>query len=83
MAKYNKPVVNNLNVNQELSPQYRRSIKIFDAETGLCSVEYYHHDLNEVCKRTRNQYFIDKKRVIIRDCEGYVEHIGGDRHAFS
>lgn len=76
--KCRKPVVNNQNVNQELSPQYRRSIKVYDAETDQCVVEYYHQDLNEVCKRTRNQYFIDKKRMIIRDCEGYVEYIGGE-----
>lgn len=61
-----------------LKVQKRRSIEVFDAETGLCTTEYYHQDLNEVCKRVRNQYFIDKKRVIIRDDEGYVEHIGGE-----
>ena len=63
-----------------LKIQKRRSIKVYDAETDQCVVEYYHQDLNEVCKRTRNQYFIDRKRMIIRDCEGYVEHIGVDTY---
>lgn len=70
------PVLNDLNVNQELAPKYRRSIKVYDKRSGNCIVEYYNLDLNEVCKRTRNQYFIDKVPVIIRDDNGYVEHIG-------
>lgn len=73
---YRAQKATNLNINQELAPQYRQSIKVYDTETGKCVVEYYNQDLNEVCKRTRNQYFIDRKCVTIRDCKGYVEQIG-------
>lgn len=62
-----------------LQPQMRERIAVYDAVTERRIADIYNQDLNSVVKRLHNQYFVDRKPVIVRDCEGYVEYIGGVR----
>lgn len=63
-----------------LDPRWVKRIDIYSVRCGLMIRSYYYQDLNEIIKRTHNQYFIDRVPVkLVSDC-GYVEYIGG-KHA--
>lgn len=60
-----------------LAPKMRDKVSVYCRETGKLLRDHYSCDLNSVCKKETNDYFITKQSVkIVSDC-GYVEYIGG------
>jgi len=60
-----------------LEPRLRTKVSVYCRETGKQLRDHYTCDLNSVCKKETNDYFITKQPVkVVSDC-GYVEYIGG------
>lgn len=65
-----------------LQPKLRKKVSVYCRDTGVQLRDHYNCDLNSVCKKETNDYFINRQPVkIVSDC-GYVEYIGGDFNAY-